>query len=57
VKTAADALAVVDAYCLRWRIEEFHRTWKNGNARNEPRAGDRRERGDRRKTGAAFAAA
>ena len=30
VKTAADALAVVDAYCLRWRIEEFHRTWKKG---------------------------
>lgn len=30
VKTAADALAVVDAYCLRWRIEEFHRSWKKG---------------------------
>lgn len=30
VKTAADAVAVIDAYCLRWRIEEFHRSWKKG---------------------------
>jgi len=30
VNTAADAVAVVDAYCFRWRIEEFHRSWKKG---------------------------
>lgn len=30
-----DALAIVDAYCLRWRVEEFHRTWKRGLCRVE----------------------
>ncbi len=28
--TEADADEVVEAYALRWRIEEFHRTWKRG---------------------------
>ncbi len=26
----ADAIAVIDRYCLRWRVEDFHRTWKRG---------------------------
>jgi hypothetical protein len=30
VKSAADALGIVDGYCLRWRIEDFHRSWKRG---------------------------
>lgn len=30
VRCAADAADVVRAYARRWRIEEFHRTWKNG---------------------------
>jgi hypothetical protein len=30
VCSAADAVEVVRAYTRRWRIEEFHRTWKNG---------------------------
>jgi hypothetical protein len=30
VRTAGDALEVVRAYTRRWRIEEFHRTWKRG---------------------------
>lgn len=25
-----DAIAVVDGYTKRWRIEDFHRTWKSG---------------------------
>ena len=25
-----DALAVIDGYTKRWRIEEFHKTWKSG---------------------------
>ena len=28
--TTADALDVVRGYCLRWRVEEFHKTWKSG---------------------------
>jgi len=24
------AAAVLDRYCLRWRVEDFHRTWKQG---------------------------
>lgn len=31
VKTAADALHVVKAYTMRWRIEDFHRAWKSGH--------------------------
>ncbi len=30
VETKSDALKVAQAYCLRWRIEEFHKTWKSG---------------------------
>jgi hypothetical protein len=30
VCTASDAAEVVFAYTRRWRIEEFHRTWKSG---------------------------
>jgi hypothetical protein len=28
--TLADAVALVDEYCSRWRIEDFHRAWKRG---------------------------
>jgi hypothetical protein len=30
VETLADALRVVEAYTFRWRVEEFHKTWKSG---------------------------
>ena len=30
IQTRADVLEVVRAYTLRWRIEDFHRAWKNG---------------------------
>jgi Transposase DDE domain/Transposase DNA-binding len=30
VKTFEDARTVIRAYTMRWRIEEFHRTWKSG---------------------------
>lgn len=30
VLTLDDALLVVDGYSSRWRIEEFHKTWKSG---------------------------
>jgi Transposase DNA-binding/Transposase DDE domain len=30
VETTADALVVVGAYSRRWRIEDFHKTWKTG---------------------------
>lgn len=30
VETLEDALQVVSAYTLRWRVEEFHKTWKSG---------------------------
>lgn len=30
VNTCIDAIAVVDGYAKRWRIEEFHKTWKSG---------------------------
>jgi hypothetical protein len=30
VETADDALMVVDGYAQRWRVEDFHRTWKSG---------------------------
>jgi Transposase DNA-binding/Transposase DDE domain len=29
-QTQEEALAVVRSYAFRWRIEEFHRTWKTG---------------------------
>jgi hypothetical protein len=34
-KTFKDAMGVVGAYTLRWRIEEFHRTWKSGKCNVE----------------------
>lgn len=30
VATADDARLVVHGYCMRWRIEDFHKTWKSG---------------------------
>jgi hypothetical protein len=30
VASAQDALRVAQGYTLRWRIEEFHKTWKSG---------------------------
>ena len=35
VESADDAQAVVDSYRARWRIEEFHRTWKQGHCNVE----------------------
>jgi hypothetical protein len=35
VLTGADADEVIAAYALRWRIEEFHRTWKSGGCNVE----------------------
>jgi hypothetical protein len=35
IATHADVLEVVRAYALRWRVEEFHRTWKRGLCRVE----------------------
>jgi len=35
VKTLADAELVVRGYTQRWRIEDFHRTWKSGSCHVE----------------------
>lgn len=35
VTTAAEACAVVRGYTMRWRIEDFHKTWKSGACRVE----------------------
>jgi hypothetical protein len=35
IRTRADVRAIVAGYVLRWRIEEFHRTWKRGLCRVE----------------------
>lgn len=35
VQTADDANAVVRGYAYRWRVEEFHRTWKSGTCNAE----------------------
>jgi hypothetical protein len=35
IRTRSDIRAVVDGYSLRWKIEEFHRTWKRGRCRVE----------------------
>jgi hypothetical protein len=35
IETREDVLEIVHAYSLRWRIEEFHRTWKDGLCRVE----------------------
>lgn len=34
-ETIADAVLVLNAYATRWRIEEFHKTWKTGGCRIE----------------------
>ena len=33
--TLADAIEVVRGYAMRWRVEEFHRTWKGGHCQLE----------------------
>jgi hypothetical protein len=35
VTNAEQAKRVIDSYALRWRIEEFHRTWKQGDCNVE----------------------
>jgi hypothetical protein len=35
VRTGADALQVVRNYTFRWRVEDFHRTWKRGHCQVE----------------------
>lgn len=35
VHTVDDALLVADGYVSRWRIEDFHKTWKSGACRVE----------------------
>jgi len=35
VRSGADARQVVRNYSLRWRVEDFHRTWKNGHCQTE----------------------
>jgi len=35
VHSYADAIAVIESYCHRWRIEDFHRTWKRGHCHVE----------------------
>jgi hypothetical protein len=35
IRNRADALKIIKAYSYRWRVEEFHRTWKRGLCRVE----------------------
>lgn len=35
VRTSADACRAVQSYTLRWRIEDFHKTWKSGHCHVE----------------------
>lgn len=35
ISDAEAAKKVLDGYCLRWRIEDFHKAWKNGRCRVE----------------------
>ncbi len=35
VETCGDALAVVRSYQMRWRIEDFHKTWKSSHCNVE----------------------
>lgn len=35
IDTAEDILKVVRSYTMRWRIEDFHKTWKSGHCRVE----------------------
>jgi hypothetical protein len=47
VATVEDALDVITKYTYRWRVEEFHRTWKSGAMKVETtqtRSGDNVER-------------
>lgn len=47
VETLNDAMLVVDGYASRWRIEDFHKTWKTGACeveKNQLQARDHIER-------------
>jgi hypothetical protein len=35
VHSPAHAVDIIESYCHRWRIEDFHRTWKRGHCRVE----------------------
>ena len=35
ISTYAAAIDVVESYCHRWRVEDFHRTWKRGRCKVE----------------------
>ncbi|WXA90736.1 IS4 family transposase [Pendulispora brunnea] len=35
IETVNDMLRVVHSYTMRWRIEDFHKTWKSGHCRVE----------------------
>lgn len=35
VDSYADAIAIIESYCHRWRVEDFHRTWKRGHCHVE----------------------
>jgi hypothetical protein len=35
VSTFEQAKAIIDGYCHRWRVEDFHRTWKRGRCNVE----------------------
>jgi len=35
IDTFGAATAVLDAYCLRWRVEDFHKAWKSGRCNVE----------------------
>jgi hypothetical protein len=35
IATYVDAIAIVESYCHRWRIEDFHRSWKRGGCNVE----------------------
>jgi len=35
VNSFAEAIAIIESYCHRWRIEDFHRAWKRGHCRVE----------------------
>jgi len=35
VNTFEDAMDIIRGYCFRWRVEDFHRTWKRGHCNVE----------------------
>jgi len=35
ITSLADAKQIIASYCHRWRIEDFHKTWKSGRCRVE----------------------